>query len=391
MQEYRCPECGYRLTSSECPICQKRVPFPAGAEKAGTKPAARQVKTESTTRKAAYVPPQKQTYIPPQPQTYHAPRQTGSKRKNSGCVVALVVVLAMFILNFVLGLFYALSEPDIFEDDYYDYYYETVEAYQEAGAEGAEDVPTIDPVEIYNDNDIRISVDSFGLYYSDEYALSVTITNDSDRNVTVCSDALSVNDYMLISSGLFYQVESGETVEAYLKLYADELEDAGIDTVANVTFLLDIYDSDDYTDIGQTELVVLDTSVEDDYVQPVDDSGREVYNDGSIRIVYKGVEIDDFDDCTVTFFMENLSEEWLVVTDDGITVNGDETSSMLWGSLRPGTRTVDNINIYSISELGITDVSQLEEMTIDLMIREMESWDDRGTLDEPLVIDLTAG
>ena len=29
MQEVRCPDCGYRLKTNECPICCKRVPFPA--------------------------------------------------------------------------------------------------------------------------------------------------------------------------------------------------------------------------------------------------------------------------------------------------------------------------------------------------------------------------
>lgn len=32
MKEVRCPDCGYRLKTNECPICFKRVPFPLPAK-----------------------------------------------------------------------------------------------------------------------------------------------------------------------------------------------------------------------------------------------------------------------------------------------------------------------------------------------------------------------
>ena len=35
MKEVRCPECGYRLKTNECPICLKRVPFPLTLKQSG--------------------------------------------------------------------------------------------------------------------------------------------------------------------------------------------------------------------------------------------------------------------------------------------------------------------------------------------------------------------
>lgn len=387
MPDFRCPDCGYRLTDNECPICQKRVPFGFAPEKSEKKTSPRQ--SNANTRKKTYIPPQKQGYVPPRPQT-NTPHQTGEKGKKSGCSVALIIVVAIFVLNIVFGMSWAMAGLDFIELEPF-YPEESYNPYVEAGSEGAEHVPTIEQTELYNDNGIRITADAFCAYtYVDSYALRVTVANDSDRDVTVFTDSLSVNGYMLNLSNMFCEVEAGETVQEYLDLRTSDLEDAGIDTIANLEFVLDLYDSNDYTDIDRTELITLDTSEPDDYVQPVDDSGREVYNDGSIRIVFQGMEVDETSNGTAKFFLENISDRNLSVTESDISINGQSSYATFWISLRPGTHAVTSIYFYGLEELGITETAQLEELAISLIVRDMETYEICNDTETPIVIDLTA-
>lgn len=345
MKEIRCPDCGYRMTNSQCPICFKRVPFPSAATK--------------NRQKAE--PKWERRSIPSFP-------KAGSRRRSGSVLKTIPVLLAAICAIF--SLTGEVIEQVSMPEDYVSTYYED---YLEAGAAGAEDMPTMEACTIYDDKGIRVTVDSIGLVY-DTPALAVTIFNNSERNVTVSVDSAQVNGYMIDVSGLYCEVKKGKTAQTLLRLNEDDLQNAGIDTVADVVLLLDIYDTDNYEDIVSELQIPLQTSAAG-YVQKVDDSGTVVYEDGGVRLLFRKAEVDEYGDGKLLFFAENLTEDPVYIGDDGISVNGMETDGMLWCRLWPGTRCIETVYLFDVTEQGIEESGDITQICIELYVENAVNWE----------------
>ena len=344
MKEIRCPDCGYRMKSSQCPICFKRVPFPPAAP----------VHTKKAEQKRGSVT------IPSFP-------KAGRHRSGSALKTIPALLAAMCALFSLMGeVIEEVSMPENYTSAYY-------EDYLEAGTAGAEDMPTLEACTVYDDKDIQITVDSIGLVY-DTPALAVTVFNNSERNVTVSVDSVAVNGYMTGASGLYCEVKKGKTAQTLLRLNEDDLQNAGIDTVADIVLQLDIYDTDDYEDIVSELRIPLQTSAAG-YVQKVDDTGIVIYEDRGVRLLFRSAEVDEYGDGKLLFFAENLTEDIVYIGDDGISVNGVETDGVLWCRLWPGTRCVETVYLFDVTEQGIEESGDITQICIELYVENAVNWE----------------
>ena len=243
MNEVRCPDCGYRLTSNECPICLKRVPFPKKA--VHKSPAVQKVnrKVKVSFPKAA---------------KNREKRAFGGKLKMLFTVFALMGVFVP-LLGALLDEIVPL-QPEPGREAYY-------EDYLPAGAEGAEHMPTIETQTLYDGQGILITADTLGLLY-DTPVVMMTVSNTSERDVSVSVSATAVNGYMMNASGMYEDIPAGETVKTHLWLSGEDLQSAGIETVAELVLQLEIFDTDDYEDIASGVRVRLQTSAAG-YVQEI--------------------------------------------------------------------------------------------------------------------------
>ena len=366
MQEIRCPDCGYRLKTNECPICCKRVPFPVAAR-------------QKTAQQKPKHPRNIEISFPKSRTVRRKQNTKPAKPKLITAILAVVMVVFPLLAELVDRVGIAAPEPvypERFAEEYYAeafYAASYYDDYLEAGLPGAEHVRPMEPRTVYEGHGIVIAAESFGLLYDDP-AVLVTISNTSDRNITVSTDSIAVNGYMMNTSGLFYETQAGETVQTHLRLYEEDLKAAGIETVANVRLRLDLYDGDDYSDIDPNVWIELETSAADT-VQPVDDSGMVVYDADGVRLIFKGIQMDDYGDATVCFFAENLTEHPVNIGSAAVYLNGEETDGMLWCHLWPDTRSVDSIYLFEISEYGIAEDTDIREIMLELYIENAENWE----------------
>ena len=361
MQEVRCPDCGYRLKTNECPICCKRVPFPA-----------------VTRQKTAQKPKQLRNFEVPFPKTAGNRRRQGSGNPKVKVISAVAaVVFAVFPL---IGEILGDIELGTREPEYPAYYEEFIEA----GTAGAANIPALEQQVIFDDYGMVITANCLGLIY-DSPALSLTIANESERNVSVMCDFVEVNGFMLASSGMFCETAAGETLQTYIRLDEESLNAAGIDTIANVTLSLDIYDDEDYSDLAEDLQIRLETSAAG-HVQSVDDSGTVVYDAGGVRLIFKGMEVDTYGDATLRFFAENLTEHTVNIGADMVYLNDRETDGMLWCHLWPDTRSNEQVYIWELSEYGIDTGSDIEQVRLELYVQNAENWE---SVYETIIIDLT--
>ena len=355
MEIQRCPECGQRLETNYCDICMKKVPFRGQKIKRRADPWDTSSAHRSEKDHECVSFDMEQPKAKPVKKVTFPPKKTAVKPQKAKTVAIVVAVLALLptffgILEEVTDeLTVAAPEPE------YNY---------EAFAVG--EVPQITPMTLYNDGEIQVSVGSAGTYYG-EYALSVMAQNDSDRDVIVSTDLLSVNGYM-VDCSLYADVPARESQQAFLQLDSYALEPAGITDIAEISFYLDIYDSQTYEDIAVTELITLETDIADGFTQTVDDSGWEMHPDDSLRIVYRGATVSSYGECDLQFYLENRSDEIVSVSTEGIWINGEEVPGFLWDILRPETRAVDSLCIYDLEELEITQLEQINEIYIEYMV-----------------------
>ena len=353
MEVQRCPECGGRITTNYCDVCMKKVPFRGTVLRRHKDPwDTSSAHREEQNHECVSFDTQQPKVKPIKTVTF--PR--GKKKAPTKKAQAVAIVVAVLsLLPAIFGIFEDAVDLGAAPEPEYNY---------EAFVTG--EVPQITPMELYNDNEIQVTVASAGTYYG-EYALSVMVQNDTKQDVIVSTDLLSVNGYM-VDCSLYADVPAGESQQAFLQLDSYALAPAGITDIAEIAFYLDIYDSQTYEDIAVTELITLETDIADGFTQAVDDSGWEMHRDDSLRIVYRGATVSPYGECDLQFYLENLSDAQISVSTTLLQVNGQDAPGFLWDILRPETRAVDSLWIYDLEELDITQLEQINEIYIEYMV-----------------------
>lgn len=371
MQVTRCPECGNRLNAGYCHMCMKQIPYASRKKEKSW-----QYRTYTPSRReedhtciSFNAPGQKRegTNVVRSIGNAAQQRRNASKIKKPGLVA--VVIAIIYMISMVAGFaeeLFSDVDTSIPEPDY------NYDQFIPAGEPGAESCPAVQPRTIYNATGITVTVDGAGDYYGD-YAISFTVTNKSDRDVGVVTELLSVNGFMTPADALYMQVAGGETAKGYMQLSEYALEDQGIKEPAQIQFYLNIYDTVDYGLIGWTDLVTLDTDIAESYVQPVDDKGWEIYNQDGLRIVLQSMEMYSYGESSMSLYAENTSNRTVMLYEQEILVNGEESYGMFWTTLRPGTRSVQTVWFGEMQEQGIDDLSQIQEIAMDLHIEIAEA------------------
>lgn len=238
---------------------------------------------------------------------------------------------------------------------------------------------TIEETELYNSNGVVVTATKYqkGVFGPE---ISFTITNETDRNITVSSRNLSVNGYMLSTSSLYSDVAAGKKAIDSMTLMSSELSAAGIETVAQIEFTLALYDSDTFEDIDNSDLVSLTTSAAEGFTQPVDDSGDVLYDANGIRVICKGLKEDAVWDGCIVFFIENNNGKAVSVYSDNMSVNGFMVDDSLWCDLRANTRCIDAMYLLSLDDIGVESMDDVENVEFTLRIID-EKWNDIAVSD----------
>jgi len=244
---------------------------------------------------------------------------------------------------------------------------------------------TLAETEVYNKDGIvitatKIEDDLFGP------TVTFSITNDSSKNIVVTTRSLSVNGYMMEASALYSDVAAGKKAKESMILMASELEQAGIDTVADIEFYINISDSETYMDIESSDLIKLSTSASGSFEQAVNDSGDVVYDSNGVRVVCQGLKQDLIWDGTVVFFMENNGTQPVTVYAENVSVNGYMVDVSLYSDLRPATRSVSGMYILDLTDLEIESIDGIESIEFTLRIVNADNWNEIDTTD-PIVLE----
>ena len=239
---------------------------------------------------------------------------------------------------------------------------------------------TIAETVLYEADGIKVTAKSLadGLLGTE---VKLLIENDSSKNnVLITSSSVSANGYMMPTAALYAEVAAGKKANESLTLMSSELDQCGIETLAEMQFYLQIQDPETWETIKTTDLITLATSATG-YTQPVDDSGDVLYNENGYKIVCKGLKQDIIWDGTVVFYMENNSNKAVSIYAENVSVNGFMQEVGLWSDLRPSTKMIDGMSMIDLSDLEITNIDEIKTIEFNLRIVDAETWEDIVTTD----------
>ena len=238
---------------------------------------------------------------------------------------------------------------------------------------------TIAETVLYEADGIKVTAKSLadGLLGTE---VKLLIENDSSKNILITSSSVSANGYMMPTAALYAEVAAGKKANESLTLMSSELDQCGIETLAEMQFYLQIQDPETWETIKTTDLITLATSATG-YTQSVDDSGDVLYNENGYKIVCKGLKQDIIWDGTVVFYMENNSSKAVSIYAENVSVNGFMQEVGLWSDLRPSTKMIDGMSMIDLSDLEITNIDEIKTIEFNLRIVDAETWEDIVTTD----------
>ncbi len=250
---------------------------------------------------------------------------------------------------------------------------ETTNDAAEEAKEPSSAAVTIEKQVLVNQDDIVITAAE---YTSDAIwgdGIKLLIENNSDTNVTVSTNALIVNNYM-ISDIFVAEIAAGKKSNETMYLSSTSLEAAGIDSVGQVEVYFHVYDSASYEDILKTDVVTIQTSKYADMDTTSNDAGTELYNEGGIRIVGKTVDENSFWGTAILLYMENTSGTNVGIQCTNMSINGFMMTPYFSCNVYDGKKSINDITIMS-NELEENGIESIDEVELQFNIFDVDTFE----------------
>ena len=214
---------------------------------------------------------------------------------------------------------------------------------------------------IFDLNDIKITVTGLedGFYGTN---LKVLIENNSDKSIIVQTRDSNVNGFM-VDTMFSPDVAAGKKVNDEITFMTSGLKDCGIEDIASMEFEIIVIDEESWTHVVESDVIKIDTSIADGYVQNYDDSGNVVVDYNNIKIVEKGLsKADSFWGPGVILYIENNTDQDITVQVKDVSINGFMVDAIMSQDVVIGKKAVTDIQFLStdLEKNGITEINDVE-------------------------------
>ncbi len=161
-------------------------------------------------------------------------------------------------------------------------------------------------------------------------------------------------------------VPAGETVEDTMYFDRSILEWAGITAISHIVVSFSISNSDTSQYLESTPWVEIKTSIADTYVQTHKDEGQVLYEKDGLKILYQGVIDSQKNGPSGVLYIENMTEERIVVHHSTAIVNGKSVQGVLYADMHPGSRKVATIHFieHPAGQYEVEEAADIESMEL---------------------------
>lgn len=243
---------------------------------------------------------------------------------------------------------------------------------------------SVDEQVLFDANDIKITATGMedGFIGTE---LKLLIENNSAQPITVQARNANVNGYM-VDTVMSADVAAGKKANDSLTFTTSGLKECGIEDVATMEFSFHICNADSWEDILDTDVIHVDTSIAEGYVQSYDDSGEVLVDTNGIKIVKKGLsEEDSFWGPGVVLYIENNSDQDVTIQVRDVSVNGFMVDSSMSEDVVAGKKAISAVQFFS-TDLEENSITEITDVELYFHIFNASSWD---TLFDSDVISMT--
>lgn len=206
-------------------------------------------------------------------------------------------------------------------------------------------------------------------------SLKILVENNSEKAVTVQTRNSSVNGIM-IETMFSVDVEPGKKSNDEISFMSYELERAGISTIKTIEFKFNVFDAESWDDVLYSDVIIINTSADESYVQKYDDSGKTVLDEKDFKIVMKRVETDDsFWGADIYIYIENNSGTDVTIQARDVSINGFMIDPMFSSDVLAGKKAFDTITFFE-SDLEENEIDSIDEMELSFHVFTLEDWND---------------
>ncbi|HKL99858.1 MAG TPA: hypothetical protein VJZ06_08125, partial [Mobilitalea sp.] len=249
---------------------------------------------------------------------------------------------------------------------------------------GGEDTSSIDETDIGND---KVTIKEQVLFDKEKIKITaismeediflgpnikLMIENNGDTDVTVQARELSINGFM-IEPVFSTEVAAGKKSNDSLAFYAEDLEASGIDKIASIELKFDIFSTETWDTLVESDVIILETSIKGKYEQKYDTSGKSIYDDNNFKIIDKGLDIsDEIMGPQIRLYIENNSNEGITVQVRDVSINGFMIEPAFSREISPGKKANDGISFWDLEE---SDIEEITDVELKFDIFNTESWE----------------
>lgn len=233
--------------------------------------------------------------------------------------------------------------------------------------------PSIKEQVILDSNDILITAKKLEITEMGRVNLSVLIENNSDQDITVYTRNSSVNGFMVYSI-LAEDVLAGKKSNAKIGFDTNDLEIADITTIKDIELKFSISDSSSRDNILETEIIQIATDATD-HKQIIDDSGKILYDENGIKIVYKGLRGPDrYGDYDLDVYAENNKEQDITIQVRDVSLNGFMVRPIFSMGILQGKKAFSYIG-FGESDLKENDITEFKSVELSFCIFDRNTRD----------------
>lgn len=243
------------------------------------------------------------------------------------------------------------------------------------GSYALNDGTTIEPIELFNNNDVIVKLVGI-IGESDDIRLLFAVRNGTRKDINLSADTLLINGWSLSS----YFDES--TVKAHSVTMVSMSSMSGYDDcvylkaapVWSLGLDITMYNSD-YDQIGSVNYSTYTSSYTgDENIEPLD--GYTIVDESGILIRLTNMTTSE-SGTKLTMYAQNDSSRHIAIGTNRARLNGNPVEMWMWNGLVSGARYLDTERISEEDTYGDVVVSADDELTFNL---EVSDYDNGTTL-----------
>lgn len=204
--------------------------------------------------------------------------------------------------------------------------------------------------------------------------INFLIENNSEEDIIVSVDDLSINGIMLISI-MSTDVIAGKKANAELSISSTNLETAGIEIIKDIEFEFHIVNPKTWETMFNSDNIKLATTADPSFVQTIDDSGDVLLEQDGIEIVLKNLDTESgFSFTDIYFYIENNSGKDVTIQARDTSVNDFMIIGLISSNVPAGKKAFDKIS-FSNSQLEKNGIEEIKKIELKFHVFESDTFD----------------